>query len=128
MMPIFYLCEKGNMENVRKEYSQEDKLAHIAQWLASGKLPSQYSKEMGIAYTTLRNWINKYHRKKERNQLATQKLKDSTSAFLAIQIQPSATLSESNKPIMALVFNSGARLNIYQTVSVEYLQQLLALR
>jgi transposase-like protein len=62
-----YLCEKGNMEELRKEYSQEDKLAHIGQWLASGKLPSVYSKEMGIAYTTLRNWINKYHRKKERN-------------------------------------------------------------
>jgi transposase-like protein len=55
------------MENVRKEYSLEEKLAHIAQWLASGKLPSVY---LGIAYTTLRNWINKYHRKKEGNQLS----------------------------------------------------------
>ena len=116
------------MEEVRKEYSQEEKLAHVTQWLASGKLPSLYSKEVGIAYTTLRNWINKYHRKKERNQLPTQKPKDSTSAFLSIQIQPSSTLSESNKPIMELVFNNGSRLNFYQTVSVEYLQQLLALR
>jgi transposase-like protein len=116
------------MEEVRKEYNQEEKLAHIAQWLASGKLPSLYSKEVGIAYTTFRNWINKYHRKKEGNQLATQKPKDSTSAFLAIQIQPSVQIEESNKPIMELVFNSGARLNFYQAVNVDYLQQLLALK
>lgn len=116
------------MENIRKEYSQEEKLAHVTQWLASGKLPSIYSKEVGIAYTTLRNWINKYHRKKARNQSPTQKSKETTSAFLAIQIQPSATTTESSKPLMELVFSNGSRLNFYQAVNVDYLQQLLALR
>ena len=116
------------MEEVRKEYNQEDKLAHIAQWLASGKLPSVYSKEMGIACTTLKNWINKCHRKKELNQLTTQKPKESTPSFLAIQIQTPSTIVESSKPMMELVFSNGARLNIYQAVSADYLQQLLALK
>jgi transposase-like protein len=116
------------MEKIRKEYNQEEKLAHVAGWLSSDKLPSVYSKEVGIAYTTLRNWINKYHRKKERSQLTSQKPKSSSSSFLSIQLQPSDTVLESNKPIMELVFISGARLNFYQTVSVEYLQQLLVLR
>jgi transposase-like protein len=116
------------MEKIRKEYNQEEKLAHVSGWLSSDKLPSVYSKEVGIAYTTLRNWINKYHRKKERTQLATQKTKASSAPFLAIQLQSSDTALDSNKPMMELVFSSGARLNFYQTVSVEYLQQLLALR
>ncbi len=118
------------MENIRKEYSQEEKLAHVTQWLSSGKLPSIYSKEVGIAYTTLRNWINKYHRKKAPNQSPTQKSKETTSAFLAIQIQPSATTTttESSKPLMELVFSNGSCLNFYQEVNVDYLQQLLALR
>lgn len=116
------------MENVRKEYTQEDKLAHVAQWIASGKLPSLYSKEVGIAYTTLRNWINKYHHKKERKQTKPSVQTEPNSSFLAIQIQPSATTLESNKPLMELVFSNGSRLNFYQTVSADYLQQLLALR
>ncbi len=117
------------METLRKEYTQEEKLLHISQWLSSCKSPSVYSKEVGIAYTTLRNWINKYHHKKARNQSHVTKPSANNPSFLAIQIQPSTAISDiSNKPIMELVFSSGARLNFYQTVSVEYLQQLLALR
>jgi transposase-like protein len=116
------------MEKERKEYTREEKLLHISQWLASGKLPSVYSKEVGIAYTTLRNWINKYHYKKERKQTTLTKQLENKPSFLAIQIQPSTTITESSKPIMELVFNSGARLNFHQTVSADYLQQLLALR
>jgi transposase-like protein len=116
------------MEKDRKEYTREDKLLHITQWLSSGKLPSVYSKEVGIAYTTLRNWINKYHHKKERKKAPTSKPQKPSTSFLAIQLEPSTAPVESSKPMMELIFNSGARLNFYQTVSVDYLQQLLALR
>jgi hypothetical protein len=117
------------MEKIRKEYRHEDKLAHITQWLSSDKLPSVYSKEVGIAYTTFRHWLDKYHYKKERKQPSVTNHIENKSSFLAIQIQPSKAIADiSNKPMMELVFSSGARLNFYQTVSVDYLQQLLALR
>jgi hypothetical protein len=116
------------MEKIRKEYRREEKLTHITHWLASGQLPSVYSKEVGIAYTTLRNWINKYHYKKVRKQTTATKQVENASSFLAIQIQPPAAVTESSKPMMELVFSNGSRLNFYQTVSVDYLQQLLVLK
>jgi transposase-like protein len=117
------------MEIIRKEYKEEDKLTHIRHWLASGKLPSEYSKEVGLSYTTLRNWINKYHRKKVGNPTRVSDQLENKSSFLAIQIQPSASILESSsKPLMELVFCNGSRIHFHQTVSVDYLQQLLTLK
>ena len=45
---------------------------------------------------------------------------DGVPSFLAIQIQQSSMVTESSKPIMELVFNNGARLNFYHTVSADY--------
>lgn len=114
------------MEKIRKEYTQENKLGHISQWQTSGKTKVNYCKEAGIAYTTFRHWLDKYHYKKERSQTISSSATEKKASFLAIQIQPNTTI-ENGKPIMELVFSSGARLQFYQTVPADYLQQLLAL-
>ena len=114
------------MEQIRKEYHQEEKLEHVRQWQSSGKLPSLYSKEVGIPYTTLRNWINKYHHKKVRKHVSIHPSTDTQPSFLSIQLQEVIAAPHNINPLMELVFSNGSRLNFYQTVSIEYLQSLLS--
>lgn len=111
------------MEKRRTEYTHEEKINQVSQWQMSGKGKSIYCKEVGIPYTTFRHWLDKYHG--NQGQLPSQKPKQSQPSFLSIQLQEPIHNQELGKPVMELIFNNGARLNFYQAVSVDYIQQLL---
>ena len=91
---------------VKKGRSREEKERLLAQWKESGKTRKQFCEEQGINYGTFATWP------RETTQVKT-------AAFKEIKLDRT-----DNIPFAHIYFPNGIRIELFQSVSSEYLRSL----
>jgi transposase-like protein len=66
---------------VKKQYTPEERLAHVEAFKASGKSLVQYAKETGINDQTLNNWVSGRNLKTQAKKAEAKKLKNKVVAW-----------------------------------------------
>ena len=109
----------------------------VEAWLESGKSRADYSIEIGVAYKNFCNWIKSYERhvgktveellgKPTRKKPSKRKQKKvvPTPDFIPVKITDNTP--KTGKLVLELHFPNGVKASFYDTLPVEYLQQLFS--